>query len=210
MCCDKKSTRNRSVCSLEMEAIHSHSHTASSCSGSCVPDVHTVSPADFNIILRNLSVGVGSFCSPGHPHWHTSTLQFLHHTLHFLSSHTPFVSVILFFYGFCFAGCFWLTDSSWMSWLRQRQGPECVGWLLEPLCMGKAHTTLPHTFLIHAGDIPHSAGPVLFFKSFSIYLFTHKSKSIFEKNLLKLIMQFHKITNLRYLLIYKNTFPHLT
>lgn len=92
--------------------------------------------------------------------------NFSSHTLHFLSSHAPFVPLILFFYGFCFAGCFWLTDSSWMSWLRQKQGPECVGWPLELLCMCKAHTALPHTFLIHAGDIPHSAT----FKSFSIDL----------------------------------------
>lgn len=82
-------------------------------------------PADFHIILRNLGVGVGSFCSLGHPHWHTSTLPFLHHTLHFLSSHTPFVPVILFFYGFCFAGCLELTDSSWMSWLRQAGSWVC-------------------------------------------------------------------------------------
>lgn len=90
------------------------------------------------------------------------------------SSHTSLplfmcnLCFLVFIYGFCLAGCFWLIDSSWMSGLGPRWGPECVGWPLEPFCVGKAHTTLPHTFLTHPGDIPPCTKAISHMKSINL------------------------------------------
>lgn len=200
MCCDTKSTQNHSVCSPEMEAIHSHSHAASSCSGSCVPDVHTVSPADFHIILRNLSVGVGSFCSPGHPHWHTSTLRFLHHTLHFLSSHTSFcVSYpLLLWFLLCWL---FLADRLQLDVMAETEAGSWVCRLAfrAPLYGQSPRNTpthLSHTCRRHSTQRRASA-----FLQVTWYLFLYSKvkKHFLKKGLLKSIMQFHKKTNLRYL-----------
>ncbi len=157
----------------KLHSEHHLLHTSLPAAGTCaVPAVfsvtNTVIHVDFHIIQRNVSVGVGLFCTPGWSHRHTlsaslATSHFLYHTLFFISSHSlshslcsppvfllsssSMVSALL---------AVLLTDSSWMSWLGQRQDPECVGWPLESICMGKAHTTLPHAFPTHPGGIPDS------------------------------------------------------
>lgn len=54
-----------------------------------------------------------------------------------------------------------LTDSSWMSWLGERRDPECVGWPLDSLCMGRAHTTshTPSTHTQEGFQVPQRAIP---------------------------------------------------
>lgn len=91
---------------------------------------HTVIPVDFHIILRNVSVGVGLFCTPGWSHRHTlspspSTSHFLYHTLFILSSHSQSHTAFVLPLSSCCPLPLWFLP----CWLFCWQTPAgCHGW----------------------------------------------------------------------------------
>lgn len=111
----------------------------SSCCRYCVPAhwaavedarVHTVIPADFHIIQRNVSVGVGLFYAPGRSHRHTlsvspSTSHFLYHTLHFLSSHTDSHTAFVLLRSSCCPLALWFLPCWLFCW---QTSAGCHGW----------------------------------------------------------------------------------
>lgn len=122
-------------CIRTREKDHHLLHTSLPAAGICaVPAVfsvtNTVIHVDFHIIQRNVSVGVGLFCTAGWSHRHTlsaslATSRFLYHTLFFISSHSHSHTAFVLLRFSCCPLPLWFLPCWLFCWQTQA---GCHGW----------------------------------------------------------------------------------